>query len=119
MELAQARGESESGEPWLENTRRFVRETPDFAPDYEILSRELGVGLSTLRRRFKAATGQSLHAYALQIRLTDARRLLGETDLPLKAVAARLGYRDVFFFSSQFKKMSGFSPSAYRRTRQG
>ena len=38
-------------------------------PDYDALAQELGMGLSTLRRRFKAATGLALHQYALQSRM--------------------------------------------------
>lgn len=117
LELAQAR-DSRSGELWLESARRWLRETPDFTPDYSVLARELGLGLSTLSRNFRAATGQSLHAYALQLRLADARRLLGETDLPLKAIAHKLGYSDPFFFSAQFKKLAGVSPATYRKSRQ-
>ena len=118
LELAEARAQTAREAAWLQKTRDWIEKSPDFAPNYTLLARELGIGLSTLRRHFKAATGQSLHAYALQLRLADARRLLGETDLPLKAVAQRLGYNDVFFFSAQFKKLAGVAPMAYRKSRQ-
>ena len=124
LELAQARNApSEQAlrqpePPWLQQTREFLDSTPDFAPDYAALAHDLGLGLSTLRRRFRAATGMSLHEALLQNRLDIARRLLGETDVPIKQIAAQLGYRDVHFFSAQFKRLAGVGPAAFRRSRQ-
>jgi AraC-like DNA-binding protein len=89
------------------------------APDYDALAAALGVSESTLRRKFTRATGMAPHAYILQLRIARARRLLGETDLPIKAVADRLGYRDVYFFSRQFRQLTGVPPAAYRRSRLG
>ncbi|MBW3637779.1 MAG: AraC family transcriptional regulator [Armatimonadetes bacterium] len=119
LELAEARAASSVEAPWLAQTRDFLARTGNFSPDYTLLARELGLGLSTLRRNFKSATGLSLHEALLQNRLDSARRLLGETTLPLKQIATQLGYRDVYFFSNQFKQLSGVSPAAYRRSRQG
>ena len=118
LELAEARSATGSQEVWLETAREFLAQTEPFSPDYAQLARELGWGLSTLRRKFKAATGLSLHEALLQNRLDNARRLLGETDLPLKAIAAQLGYRDAQFFAAEFKQLSGVTPAVYRRSRQ-
>ena len=92
---------------------------PSATPDYAALAGRLDVSPSTLRRRFVDATGTSPHGYLLQCRAAAARELLGGTDLPIKAVADRLGYRDVYFFSRQFRQIVGVPPAAYRRTRQG
>ena len=118
LELAEARLAGGQEELWLRQTREFLRSNTEFAPSYARLASELGLGLSTLRRKFKAATGVSLHHALMQSRLDAARRLLGETDAPLKAVAARLGYRDPQFFARQFKQQSGVTPATYRRSRQ-
>jgi AraC-like DNA-binding protein len=90
-----------------------------FAPDYARLAARYGMGLSTLRRRFREATGTPLHDYVLQKRMARARRLLGEGDLPIKAVANELGYADVYFFAAQFRRLTGVTPAAYRKSRQG
>ncbi|HEX9998361.1 MAG TPA: AraC family transcriptional regulator [Abditibacterium sp.] len=118
LELAESRADTQTDAPWLRQTRQFLEETSDFAPDYAQLARELGLGLSTLRRNFKTATGTSLHEALLQIRLEKARQMLGETNAPIKQIAAQLGYRDVYFFSNQFKRLSGATPATFRRSRQ-
>jgi len=104
--------------PWLETVLESLEAEGVFAPDYENLARETGMGMSTLRRRFKETTGGSLHAYVLQARMARARALLAETDLPLKQVAERLGYNNVYFFARQFKQQVGAAPGIYRRSRQ-
>ena len=57
------------------------------------------MSVSTLRRRFKQETGQPLHEHVRHRRLMKARALLDETDLPVKEIAERLGYSDVYFFT--------------------
>jgi transcriptional regulator GlxA family with amidase domain len=109
-------------EPWLASLLSLLNETADAedgAADYSDFARQWSVSLSTLRRRFRAATGVPLHEYAIQGRIARARSLLGETDLPVKAVAEKLGYRDVYFFTRQFRQSVGVPPAAYRRSRQG
>jgi len=114
--LAEARKESDThSEPWLKRIQNLDPEK-EFAPDYDCLARESGVSLSTLRRRFRAATGCGLHEYFLRCRITRACALL-EKDISVKAVADRLGYADVFFFSRQFRQVIGVPPAAYRRSR--
>lgn len=87
--------------------------------DYAVIADELNMGLSTLRRRFSLAAGTSLHAWVLDEKISAAMQWLGETDWPIKTIAHKLGYRDVYFFSRQFGQKVGVPPAAYRRTRQG
>ena len=91
----------------------------DREADYDALAEEIGMTAGTLRRRFRAATGISPHQHVLQLRIAEARQLLGESDEPIKSIAQRLGYRDVYFFSRQFRAVTGVPPAMYRRSRQG
>lgn len=121
IDLAHARNESSpTGEAeWLSRARDLLTsgETP-FAPDYEAVAAELGMSASTLRRRFRAATGLSPQEYVVQERIARARALLTETDEPLKAVAELLGYETVHFFARQFHQRAGVTPGVYRRSGQ-
>ncbi len=103
--------------PWLEEVEQRLARQATLWPEYQTLAREMGMGLSTLRRRYREQAGLSLHAQVLQRRIAAARELLGETALPIKEVARRLGYRDIYFFSRQFSQFAGISPGAYRRSR--
>lgn len=118
LELAEARATGTQEPEWLTRCRQDMAADTEFAPNYERLARQLGMGLSTLRRRFKDCTGTTLHEAAMRHRLEKARKLLAETDLPIKAIAAAIGYRDVYFFSNQFKHLTGVTPAMFRRSRQ-
>lgn len=118
LELAEARAAQNSKLPdkWLSHLLERL-EGENTLPDYEKLSREMGLSLTALRRRFKEATGVPLHTWFLQNRVARARTLLSESDLPLKAIAAQLGYNNVYFFARQFKQIAGVAPGHYRKSR--
>jgi AraC-like DNA-binding protein len=119
LELAQARqaGSELKDDGWLKTTLDGLAGSDE--PDYESLAKSVGMSLSTLRRRFKQVQGVPLHGYIVQSKILRARELLAETDEPIKSIADRLGYRDVYFFTRQFSQKVGVSPSAYRRSRTG
>jgi transcriptional regulator GlxA family with amidase domain len=69
----------------------------------------------TLKRRFKAATGNSLISYLQNLRVEEAKRLLESSDLPLDEISAEAGYGDTSFFRRVFKRLTGLTSSHYRR----
>ncbi|MFD1887905.1 AraC family transcriptional regulator [Paenibacillus wenxiniae] len=79
------------------------------------LMRRAGVGrwqYSTLFRRF---TGLSPLEYVNAIRLEHARKLLSQTDDPLREIARGVGFRDEYYFSRRFTRFMGVSPKEYRQ----
>lgn len=117
LELANARTTmSQPPPPWLDEVLTALRQSPGEPIDYEALARQAGMGQSTLRRRFREVTGTSLHHYRIDSRITEARRLLTETDTPIAAIAHRLGYSDVYAFSNQFRDRP--PPGRFRQSRQ-
>lgn len=125
LELADARTQSQSvtaREPWLAGVLAALATDPEGenAPvNYEVLAAGLGMSAATLRRRFKRAMNTTLHAYVLRSRVDAARTLLLETDLPIKLIADRLGYDNVYFFSRQFRQLAGVAPGVLRKSRMG
>lgn len=117
FELAQARSQSLEDQQLVDRVDQLMNES-GYALDYQQIAASLKMGLSTLRRRFAQATGESLHAYVLNAKLNAARHWLRETDTPIKTIAAKLGYRDVYFFSRQFREKTGIPPRLYRISRQ-
>lgn len=119
LTLAEARGTAPHAErpEWLTRTLVELRRL-DREPDYDALAGAVAMSVSTLRRRFKGATGMSPHAFRMQHRAGEARLLLSDTDEPIKTIAERLRYRDVYYFTRHFTRATGVSPGAFRKSRQ-
>ena len=64
---------------------------------------------------FKESTGLSPHVWLRQHRLDQAMNLLGHTDASIARVAAELGYASQSAFAAAFRRLSGETPSDWRR----
>lgn len=67
-----------------------------------------------LCRLFKAHTGESPFSHLQGIRMREAEQLLALTDLPVYAIAERLGYEEPSYFARVFRSVYGIAPAAYR-----
>ncbi len=74
-----------------------------------------GVPERSLKRRFRAATGATLIAYAQNLRVEAAKRALETGRQTVDEIAAAVGYENVAFFRRLFKRSTGLSPAEYRR----
>jgi AraC-like DNA-binding protein len=68
---------------------------------------------------FKRQMGCAPIDYFIHLRMQHACRLLDETVLSVKEVAATLGYDDPFYFSRIFKSVNQVAPSEYRLLKNG
>jgi AraC-like DNA-binding protein len=64
--------------------------------------------------KFKEIMGVNVRDYEIQGRIERAKFLLYYVGLTVSETADALGYKDVYFFSKQFKKHFGKNPSAIR-----
>ena len=65
---------------------------------------------SLLRER----TGRTYKSYVLRLRIQEACRLLGKTEIPISEIHERVGYSSASHFVKVFKSATGLTPSAYR-----
>jgi AraC-like DNA-binding protein len=66
-------------------------------------------------RAFKRSFGVPPHRYHIGRRIERAKALLAEEARSVTAVALALGFAETSSFSATFRKVTGVSPSAYRR----
>ncbi len=99
-------------EPGLgERIRDLVAAQPGRSWQSRDFEQHLGISGATLRRRL-ASERLGLRELIGDARLAQAMQLLYTTRLPLKTVAARVGYRSLSSFSRRFCERYGMDPSA-------
>jgi AraC-like DNA-binding protein len=70
-------------------------------------------------RKFRQVAGRRFIDYLIMLRMTEARKLLLQTNFTVTAIAAEVGYRDLSNFERSFKKLFGIQPSQYRQRYAG
>ena len=79
----------------------------------------LNVSPRTLARRFADQLGASPGAWLLSLRIAEARSLLESTDLPVEAIATRVGLASAVNLRRRFRALVGTTPGAYRQSFRG
>ncbi|MEF2968944.1 AraC family transcriptional regulator [Paenibacillus sp. M1] len=86
----------------------------------EQMCASLGYNRAYLSRIFKKETGLTPVTYLLKLRIDKSRQLLRERpELSIEQIAASVGLADALYFSRQFRRFHGQSPSEYRRNAAG
>lgn len=68
-----------------------------------------------LTKIFKETYGMTIHNYLLSKRITQGKKLLRFTDMPIDEVGCAVGMEDANYFSRMFRKVEGISPREYRK----
>ncbi|HEY2492219.1 MAG TPA: AraC family transcriptional regulator [Paenibacillus sp.] len=79
----------------------------------EHMASTLGYHRAHLSKVFKQKTGISPKQYLLNVRMDKAKELLGGS-LTIDQVSSSVGFNDALYFSRQFHKWNGMSPTEYR-----
>ncbi|WP_433533142.1 AraC family transcriptional regulator [Micromonospora sp. CA-263727] len=82
------------------------------------VARTLGYTPGHLTTVLRRRTGRPLLEWITERRMTEVRRMLRETDLPLDAVAARTGLRDATYLVRRFRDRYGTTPQRWRRAQR-
>ena len=87
------------------------------APDIGVgsVASSLGVSEGHLSHVFKKETSYTISNYITTYRIRMAMELLWDCRSRVYEVAEQVGYRDITYFSSTFKKVTGMSPSEYQK----
>lgn len=71
------------------------------------------IGRSRLQKLFREQCGQGIIEYFSQMKIDMARQLIRNEQLNFTQIAEALGYSSIHYFSRQFKKLTGMTPSEY------
>ena len=94
---------------WLQDNLNRDLTLPDIAT-------EAGLSTRTLIRRFRDQTGTTPLQWLHRARIRRAQHLLETTQHSVERIAAQVGFGSATAFRDRFKRTTGISPIAYRRT---
>jgi len=80
-----------------------------------MIASKLNVSLAHFSRLFKKKVGLSPVKYINEVKVAEAKRMLIKGEYTIKEIANILHYDDQFYFSLQFKKLTGYSPTEYQQ----
>ena len=71
------------------------------------------IGPSQLQKLFHSKCGCGIIEYFSHMKITRAKELIREKNMNFTQIADYLGYASIHYFSRQFKKIAGMTPSEY------
>ena len=95
----------------VEHALDFIRKNWRKQIDFVALAARSGVSSRHFRRLFQQATGLAPQQYLLNLRLNEAKRLLGS--MPISDVSYQVGFENPLYFSRLFKEKIGIPPSLW------
>jgi len=116
------RGEHETSllsalrDPRLGRAVTVVLEQPSARHSVATLASAAGMSRSAFAREFSRALTMSPMEFVAKTRLHHAAELLRSTNMPVKVVAATIGFSSRSHFSRAFRDGYGADPTAYRRS---
>ena len=82
--------------------------------DIPSIAMHMAMSRASLYSKSKKVLGKGIGEYVDEMRMKEACRLLAEENLSMSEIAYRVGYNSSRYFSTRFKKVTGFTPRDYR-----
>jgi AraC family transcriptional regulator len=101
---------------------RFVRGLDgsfDRPPKFtEALARDLNADYQSLSALFSSIENMTIEHYVILQKIERVKELLVYGELSLSEIGHRLGYSSVAHLSAQFKSVTGFTPTAFKKLKR-
>ncbi|MTV81672.1 helix-turn-helix domain-containing protein [Secundilactobacillus folii] len=98
--------------------QRYLRDNFTEKITNETLAHELHFHPNYVVRALKQTIGLTPAEFLSKYRMEEAEKRLLDSDLSVSAIAENVGFQNVYYFSTSFKKFSGLSPQAYRKAKK-
>lgn len=99
----------------VERAKAIMQEKVLQNVDLEALAAQLNISYSWFRKIFRDYTGHPPAKYFVLLKLRHAQFLLANTQESIKEIAFSLGFKSIEHFFTTFKRVTGYTPNAYRK----
>lgn len=106
---------AETYEDIFDQIQKFISNHLDDSIKLVDISKRYHYNAAYLGRLIKERTGSSYNDYLLKLRVIKAQSLLSNSNLSISEISTKVGYKDPEYFSRRFKKVTGTTPSNYRK----
>ena len=87
-------------------------------PSVDQICNKFNISRTFLHMVFRRITGQSVHAYSVNLKIELAKAMIREEQYNYTEISERLGYSSIHYFSRRFKRETNMTPTEYARTIQ-
>lgn len=96
----------------------YGKKVPESTNISEFISKEIGYDYSYLSSLFSSVEGITIEKYTINQKIEKVKELLIYDELSLKEISYQLGYSSVQHLSNQFKKITGMTPSYFKKLKE-
>lgn len=97
----------------VQQTVQYMEQYYDEDLTVERLANMAGMVRWQYSQQFKALTGKKPTDYLLHLRIKHAKKLLRNSTEPLSKISRLIGFKDEYYFSRCFRKLTGNTPREY------
>ena len=108
--------ETEEASALVEDICKYLSENVYNKITLKDITEKFHFGKSYLFEQFKKYKGTAIMNYYLNLKLSEAKRLLREQPITIGQISEKLGFESPEYFSRYFKNRVGYSPRDFRKT---
>lgn len=92
---------------------KFLQDNKYSSLNIKTIAKTFNFSESKLKKTFSEYVKSGVIDYFIKIKITEAKRLIREEQLNFTQIAEKLCYSSVYYFSKQFKYITGMTPTQY------
>jgi AraC-like DNA-binding protein len=99
----------------VEDLKKYIKSNFGHSLTLQLLADRAHLSREYLSRYFKKCTGKTILEYISEVRMSNAKRMVGDSNHSIADIAEYCGYPSMSNFQKAFKRSTGMSPREYRK----
>lgn len=99
----------------MDQVMRFILDNSTRQISLEEVAEQAFMSKEAFCRFFKLRTRRTFTQYVQQLRITEAKKLLLETDMGISGISYQVGFQTLSHFNKTFKNLTGMTPKEWRK----